>query len=41
MRHWFWGLLPKLEIVSYILKILAALVFLGGLGYVIYKVVAA
>jgi hypothetical protein len=39
--HWFWGLQPKLEIVSYVLKFLAVLVFLGSLGYVMYKVIAA
>lgn len=38
--HWFWGLLPKREIVSYALKFLAVLVFLGSLVYVIYRVVA-
>jgi hypothetical protein len=38
--HWFWGLQPKLEIVSYVLKFLAALVFLGSLGYVFYGIVA-
>lgn len=38
--HWFWGLLPKFEIVSYILKFLAALVFIACLGYVFYAIVA-
>lgn len=38
--HWFWGLLPKFEIVSNILKFLTVLVLLGSLGYVFYKVIA-
>lgn len=38
--HWFWGLLPKLAIISYVLKFLTVLVFLGSLGYVIYRVIA-
>lgn len=37
--HWFWGLQPKLELVSYILKLLAVLLFLGSLGYTIYRVI--
>jgi hypothetical protein len=36
--HWFWGLHPKLEPLSPILKVLAVLVFLGGLGYTAYKI---
>ena len=36
--HWFWGLHPKLAPWSPILKILAVLVFLGGLGYTVYKI---
>jgi len=38
--HWFWGLLPKFEIVSVILKFLTVLAFIGSLGYVFYKVIA-
>jgi hypothetical protein len=38
--HWFWGLHPKLEALSPILKMLAVLVFLGGLGYTSYKILA-
>ena len=38
--HWFWGLLPRSEIISYILKILSVLVFLGSFGFFIYRVVA-
>jgi len=38
--HWFWGLHPKLEPLSYLLKVLAVLVFLGGFGYTIYKIIA-
>jgi hypothetical protein len=36
--HWFWGLHPKFEALSPILKILATLVFLGGLGYTTYRI---
>jgi hypothetical protein len=36
--HWFWGLQPKYEPVSYVLKFLAALLFLGSFGYAMYKV---
>jgi len=39
--HWFWGLHPKLEPLSSILKVLALLVFLGGLGYTVYRIVAS
>jgi hypothetical protein len=39
--HWFWGLHPKLESLSPILKVLAMLVFLGGLGYTVYKIIAS
>ena len=38
--HWFWGLLPRFEAVSYLLKLASVLVFLGGLGFVIYKIIA-
>ena len=38
--HWFWGLHPKLEVLSPILKVLAVLVFLGGLGYTAYRILA-
>ena len=37
--HWFWGLHPKLEVLSPFLKILAVLVFLGGFGYTLYKII--
>ena len=37
--HWFWGLQAKLQAVSYILKLLAVLLFLGSFGYAIYRVV--
>ena len=37
--HWFWGLQPKFEVVSYVLKFLAVLLFLGSFGYAIYRVV--
>jgi hypothetical protein len=36
--HWFWGLHPRLEALSPILKVLATLVFLGGLGYTTYRI---
>ena len=39
--HWFWGLHPRLEPLSPILKVLAALVFLGGLGYTAYRILAS
>ena len=39
--QWFWGLHPRLEPLSQLLKILAALVFLGGFGYTIYKIIIA
>ena len=39
--HWFWGLRPKCEPVSYILKFLSALLFLGNFGYGIYRVLIA
>ena len=38
--HWFWGLHPKFEPLSYLLKVLAVLVFLGSFGYTIYKIIA-
>lgn len=37
--HWFWGLQPRFGLVSYLLKLLAVTVFLGSLGYTVYKVV--
>jgi hypothetical protein len=37
--HWFWGLLPKLEAVSYLLKYAAVLVFIGSFGYAMYKII--
>ena len=39
--HWFWGLHPKLEALSPVLKALAVLVFLGGLGYTGYRILAS
>jgi len=36
--HWFWGLHPKLTALSPILKVLAVLVFLSGLGYTAYRI---
>lgn len=36
--HWFWGLHPKGEGLSYLLKLLAVLLFLGSFGYAIYKI---
>lgn len=36
--HWFWGLHPKFGALSPILKVLATLVFLGGLGYAASKI---
>ncbi len=38
--HWFWGLYPKFEWLSPILKVVATLVFLGGLGYAGYEIIA-
>ncbi len=38
--HWFLGLHSKLEPLSYLLKVLAVLVFLGGFGYTICKIIA-
>ena len=38
--HWFWGLHPKLEPLSYLLKVLALLVFLGSFGYTMYMLMA-
>ncbi|HEY1663166.1 MAG TPA: hypothetical protein VGI03_12170 [Verrucomicrobiae bacterium] len=35
--HWFWGLLPKLEFVSYPLKFVSVVVFLGSFGYGVYQ----
>src|SRR5580765_8204011 len=34
--HWFWGLHPRLEPSSYLLKGLALLVFLGSFGYTMF-----
>ena len=36
--HWFWGLLTRFELVSYLLKLAAVLVFLVSFGYAIYRV---
>ncbi len=38
--HWFWGLHSRLEPFSPILKVLAIATFLGGLGYVGYKIMS-
>jgi hypothetical protein len=38
--HWFWGLYPKYEWLSPVLKVLSTLVFLGGLGYAGYRIIA-
>jgi len=38
--HWFWGLHPRLEALSPIPKALALLLFLGGLGYAGYRILA-
>jgi len=35
---WFWGLHPRLEPLSYLLKLLAVLVFLASSGYTIFMV---
>jgi hypothetical protein len=37
--HWFWGLHPRLEPSSYLLKGLALLVFLGSLGYTMFRII--
>jgi hypothetical protein len=37
--HWFWGLHPKLGLISYILKVLAVILFLSSFGYAIYRVI--
>ena len=37
--HWFWGLLPRFEAVSYLLKMASVLAFLGSFGYTIYKII--
>jgi hypothetical protein len=36
--HYFWGLHPKLYRWSDILKVLAVVVFIGGLGYAGYRI---
>lgn len=38
--HWFWGLHPRLEPLSYLLKVLAVLVFLGAFGYTMFRIIA-
>ena len=35
--HWFWGLHSKLEYLSYPLKLICVLIFLGSFGFAIYK----
>jgi hypothetical protein len=37
--HWFWGLHPRLEPSSYLLKGLALLVFLGSFGYTMFRII--
>jgi hypothetical protein len=37
--HWFWGMHRRLEPLSYPLKVLAALAFLGGFGYTMYRII--
>ncbi len=37
--HWFWGLHSRLLRFSQLLKTVAVLAFLGGIGYMFYKVV--
>jgi hypothetical protein len=39
--HWFWGLQPRFEQLSYLLKVVAVLVFLCSFGYTIYRVLAS
>jgi len=39
--HWFWGLHPRLEVLSPILKGFSVLVFLGGLSYAGYRILAS
>jgi hypothetical protein len=36
--HWFWGLHPKLEGFSSLLKTMSLLAFLGGLGYTAFNI---
>ena len=38
---WFWGLHAKGESMSYLLKLLSVLLFLGSFGYAIYKIATA
>ncbi len=38
--HYFWGLHPKLQPFSIILKILATLVFIGSFFYTLSKIMA-
>ncbi|MEI7729285.1 MAG: hypothetical protein WCO56_06920 [Verrucomicrobiota bacterium] len=37
--HWFWGLHPKLEPMSCLLKLLSVLVFIGCFGYTMYRII--
>ncbi len=37
--HWFWGLLGRFQTVSYLLKLLCVLAFLGSFGYTLYKII--
>jgi hypothetical protein len=39
--HWFWGLNPKLEPYSPILKVVAVLMLLGGLCYTAVRILAS
>lgn len=36
--HYFWGLHPKLHVVGPLMKTLAAVTFLGSIGYSAYKI---
>ena len=38
--HWFWGLHPKLEPFSPLLKLLGVLVFLGAFCYTMFRIMA-
>jgi len=38
--HWFWGLHGRIERFSQLLKVLAALVFLGSFGYTMFRILA-
>jgi hypothetical protein len=38
--HWFWGLQPRFAAWSYLFKLAAVLVFLGSLGYTMYRIMS-